>query len=1040
MNRNAFLRIKQRYDDLKLQTKIALVLVVAVTVPMLMLGLFFYGRLYDMVVSYTIREEQDASARTAPLIDDTVQEILDGYAELSAQPFYRTLFSESLENAASVLSHPDDIEAFRKQVRQTIDGSLITAVRIYAELPEDLSGLYDIAETASFVADAASSDQHAPADFANTLILPMSSARGTYWYGIFQGSHVKELFCPSFYLGTRENASLGDLAYIRSLTLRCGGETYPCYMAVYCSSDTLTEILSDNLSLDGSVSYIMNDRNSLVASSDDSLSGIYWLDYRTIHDSFMSSNSFIERTILGQKIYVGFYSISQPGWFMVTILPSDPLTRQSNLLMLQYIFFYAGALLLAFLLANMLARSITRRISSVISQMSLVREGPPVPLDEPVCHDEIGDLIETYNYMTREMARLMEEQGKAAEDLRIAEFNSLQAQMNPHFLYNTMDMINWLAKQGRNDEVCSAVQNLSRFYKLTLSRKKSISTIAQETEHVSIYVQLQNMRYHDSIEFIPDIPDELMEYQIPKLTLQPVVENAVLHGILEKDSKSGTIVLTGWMEDGDIVLLISDDGVGIPPEKLRGILVGADGDRAAAGMSSDEPGTAENRYDGTSDRHAPATDRPGDATDRQIPAADEPGGTVNGQPQAAGRAAATRTPGGTNIGIYNTHRRLQILYGTEYGLSYTSELGRGTDVQIRFPAQKKYENPYLLGGRTRTGHPFLPLVTVSDRKDIPIPGAVTTETLLEYSQKLTQNLYSIRNLHQISSQLPPGENLYILTHELTEDFPDHTHNHFELNYICRGSCFNIIDGSEICMNTGDLVFLNRRAVHALQSRQKETLIVNLCLEPQFFERTLHAFCQEHNPIADFFAERSNPEDGKSRLTAASSKETSGTDGKNYIFFSLGHSLHAQSLITSVIQEYADAGFHQTFAVEAMLLLLFTYLVNSDEFSYYGIDSRTHTMIEILRENCMTQSLRQIASSFGMTEDQLNSHLKKYTGRDCQSYIGEVRLEHASRLLANPNLNIYQIAQECGYKNAEEFFEIFRRKFHISPSEYRKQFL
>lgn len=988
MNRNAFLRIKQRYDDLKLQTKIALVLVVAVTVPMLMLGFFFYGRLYDMVVSYTIREEQDASARTAPLIDDTVQEILDGYAELSAQPFYRTLFSESLENAASVLSHPDDIEAFRKQVRQTIDGSLITAVRIYAELPEELSGLYDIAETAAFAADAASSDQHAPADFADALILPMSSARGTYWYGIFQGSHVAELFCPSFYLGTRENASLGDLAYIRSLTLRCGGETYPCYMAVYCSSDTLTEILSDNLSLDGSVSYIMNDRNSLVASSDDSLSGIYWLDYRTIHDSFMSSNSFIERTILGQKIYVGFYSISQPGWFMVTILPSDPLTRQSNLLMLQYIFFYAGALLLAFLLANMLARSITRRISSVISQMSLVREGPPVPLDEPVCHDEIGDLIETYNYMTREMARLMEEQGKAAEDLRIAEFNSLQAQMNPHFLYNTMDMINWLAKQGRNDEVCSAVQNLSRFYKLTLSRKKSISTIAQETEHVSIYVQLQNMRYHDSIEFIPDIPDELMEYQIPKLTLQPVVENAVLHGILEKDSKSGTIVLTGWMEDGDIVLLISDDGVGIPPEKLRGILAGADGD----------------------------------ATDRQIP------------------AAATRTPGGTNIGIYNTHRRLQILYGTEYGLSYTSEPGRGTDVQIRFPAQKKYENPYLLGGRTRTGHPFLPLVTVSDRKDIPIPGAVTTETLLEYSQKLTQNLYSIRNLHQISSQLPPGENLYILTHELTEDFPDHTHNHFELNYICRGSCFNIIDGSEICMNTGDLVFLNRRAVHALQSRQKETLIVNLCLEPQFFERTLHAFCQEHNPIADFFAERSNPEDGKSRLTAASSKETSGTDGKNYIFFSLGHSLHAQSLITSVIQEYADAGFHQTFAVEAMLLLLFTYLVNSDEFSYYGIDSRTHTMIEILRENCMTQSLRQIASSFGMTEDQLNSHLKKYTGRDCQSYIGEVRLEHASRLLANPNLNIYQIAQECGYKNAEEFFEIFRRKFHISPSEYRKQFL
>ena len=139
------------------------------------------------------------------------------------------------------------------------------------------------------------------------------------------------------------------------------------------------------------------------------------------------------------------------------------------------------------------------------------------------------------------MNQLMDKQAQAAEDLRIAEFNSLQAQINPHFLYNTMDMINWLAVQGRTSEISNAVQNLSRFYKLTLSRKKSISTIAQEEEHVSIYVNLQNMRYHNSIQFISDIPDELMEYTIPKLTLQPVVENAILHGILEKDNKEGII-------------------------------------------------------------------------------------------------------------------------------------------------------------------------------------------------------------------------------------------------------------------------------------------------------------------------------------------------------------------------------------------------------------------------------------------------------------------------------------------------------------------
>ena len=282
----------------------------------------------------------------------------------------------------------------------------------------------------------------------------------------------------------------------------------------------------------------------------------------------------------------------------------------------------AIALALAFFLASTLSKSITGRISSVISQMRTVRHGPPVPMDSPDAHDEIGDLIDTYNYMTRKMNQLMEKQAQAAEDLRIAEFNSLQAQINPH--YNTMDMINWMAHQGRTSEVCNAVQSLSRFYKLTLSRKKGISTIAKEEEHVSIYVHLQNMRYHDSISFISDIPDELMEYQIPKLTLQPVVENAVLHGILETPTKSGTIVLTGWMEDKDVVLLISDDGVGIAPDKLPVILSG----------------------EGTS------------------------------------------VSGGTNIAIYNTHRRLQVLYGDQYGLSYSSKLGSGTEVQIRFPAKR----------------------------------------------------------------------------------------------------------------------------------------------------------------------------------------------------------------------------------------------------------------------------------------------------------------------------------------------------------------
>ena len=600
-------RFKNGYLNLSLQTKFTIALISIVVVPAFLTVFLFYGRLYSMVVSNTIRQEQDASAKTAPLIERTMETILATTRNITGQNFFQELFYMPVSDSAEELATSNHAIDFKNALQRLTTDSIVTDVRIYVDFPDDLKELDTYPNTANILA-------------------PLSQAKGTYWYGIFQGNrNAQEMFCPSFYLGSREKKNYGDMAYICPLSLYYHSTAYKAYLAVYYSDDKLTSILSDNLSLEGSVSYIVNERDAIVATSDPSLSGIYQLDYDTIKASFMSSNNFIERNILDTKVYAGFYSISNTDWFMVTVLPSPPLIHESNRLMIQIALIYAVFLVLALIFANILAHSITGRLSSVIRQMQTVRHGPPTPMDSPSAHDEIGDLIDTYNYMTRKMDELMKTQAKAAEDLRIAEFNSLQAQINPHFLYNTMDMINWMALQGQTDEISHAVQSLSRFYKLTLSRKKGISTIARELEHVTIYVQLQNMRYHDSIELITDIPDELSEYQIPKLTLQPVVENSILHGILEKESKSGTIVITGWMENEDVVLLVSDDGVGIPPEILSTILSG------------------------------------------------------NGKSQS----------GGTNIAVYNTHRRLQILYGNDYGLAYSSKPGEGTEVEIRFPAHRE---------------------------------------------------------------------------------------------------------------------------------------------------------------------------------------------------------------------------------------------------------------------------------------------------------------------------------------------------------------
>ena len=313
--------LREWYGDLKLQSKFTLALTLIVVIPAILVAIFFYNQLYDMVVSNTIRKEQEISAKTAPLIEETVSQVTNAYNELASLPFFKTIFHNPVSTSMKELTYTQDAKDFIQNATAITDHSPVNDIRIYLQSPDPGNILFTSENT-------------------QDIFFPVSQVKGTYWYGIFQGSHVAELFCPSFYLGTKERKNYGDLAYIRKLSINYYNNVYDAYIVLYYSSSSFEKILLDNLALSGSVSYIINDRNSAVASSDDSLSGIYWLDYDTIEDSFMSSNNFVEQNILGETVYAGFYSITQPKWYMVTILPSSPLITQSNLLIIQLLAIY----------------------------------------------------------------------------------------------------------------------------------------------------------------------------------------------------------------------------------------------------------------------------------------------------------------------------------------------------------------------------------------------------------------------------------------------------------------------------------------------------------------------------------------------------------------------------------------------------------------------------------------------------------------------------------------------------------------------------
>ena len=257
-------RFKNGYLNLRLQTKFTIALISIVVLPAFLTVFLFYGKLYNMVVSNTIRQEQDASAKTAPLIERTMDTILATTRNITGQTFFQELFYMPVSDSAKELASSNHAIDFKNAIRRLTTDSIVTDVRIYVDFPEELETLDDDPNT-------------------ENILAPISQAKGTYWYGIFQGNREnQEMFCPSFYLGSQEKKNYGDMAYICPLSLYYHSNAYKAYLAVYFSDSKLNSILSDNLSLEGSVSYIVNERDAIVATSDQSLSGIYRLDYDTI--------------------------------------------------------------------------------------------------------------------------------------------------------------------------------------------------------------------------------------------------------------------------------------------------------------------------------------------------------------------------------------------------------------------------------------------------------------------------------------------------------------------------------------------------------------------------------------------------------------------------------------------------------------------------------------------------------------------------------------------------------------------------------------
>lgn len=271
-----------------------------------------------------------------------------------------------------------------------------------------------------------------------------------------------------------------------------------------------------------------------------------------------------------EKIYT-FSRSETTGWTVVGCMNMAELLKDSREANKIYMLTAIVLVVIAMLLSSFISKSITLPIQKLRNSMERVQEGDFKAADIVIpAENEIGSLTTSFNVMTHKIEDLMAQNVHEQELKRKSELKALQSQINPHFLYNTLDSIIWMAEGKKNEDVVVMTASLARLLRQSISNEDETVSIIQEIQYIKSYLTIQKMRYKDKLEYEIDVDSSIYSVHIVKLVLQPIIENAIYHGLKYKDSK-GMIWVKGHQDGRNAVIEIKDDGVGMDEETLAHI-------------------------------------------------------------------------------------------------------------------------------------------------------------------------------------------------------------------------------------------------------------------------------------------------------------------------------------------------------------------------------------------------------------------------------------------------------------------------------------
>ena len=387
--------------------------------------------------------------------------------------------------------------------------------------------------------------------------------------------------------------------------------------------------LLSSFNINGNTSYFLLDKNMSLLALSTEYGKENAMDFGYLKESLAESSGSFRDDSPGNNRIISYNRLKYGGWVLAGITNEAQIFKGIRgislltvLLMLALIFFE----IIIYIIVN---KTITSPILKLSREMRKVESGSFDVNLTPRTRDEVGELTLGFNKMVARISKLIENIIREQKMAKEFEFSMLQAQINPHFLYNSLNSIKQMAELNNSASISFAISSLVNLLRYSISHKSELIPLKNEIKYIESYIHLNNIRYNNKFSLKCSIPENLLDAEILKFTLQPLVENSILHGFKVKKG-IGAITISAWEATGHFIIFVSDNGEGMPEEKIREI-------------------------------------KQDDILDKK--------------------------KGFTHIGLSSVDKRIKLTYGDDYGIKIESELSRGTTIYLLLPPDLKLKEP-----------------------------------------------------------------------------------------------------------------------------------------------------------------------------------------------------------------------------------------------------------------------------------------------------------------------------------------------------------